>query len=31
MLHPQKRLDVKSVLELVMKRVIELRHLIVKW
>jgi len=31
MLHPQKRSDVLVVLELVMLRVVELRHLMVKW
>jgi MoxR-like ATPase len=31
MVHPQKRLDVKVVLELVMQRVIQLKHLLVKW
>ena len=31
MVHPQKRLDVKQVLELVMIRVVELKHLLVKW
>jgi IQ and AAA domain-containing protein len=31
MVHPQKRLEVKVVLELIMERVIQLRHLIVKW
>ena len=31
MVHPQKRADVLAVLEQVMRRVIELRHLIVKW
>jgi len=31
MVHPQKRLDVKMSLELVIRRVIELKHLLVKW
>ena len=31
MLHPQKRSDVKEVLEVVMTRVVELKHLLVKW
>jgi hypothetical protein len=31
MVHPQKRLDVKLSLELVIRRVIELKHLLVKW
>ena len=29
--HPQKRIDVKQVLEVVMARVIELKHELVKW
>jgi len=31
MVHPQKRSEVLVVLEMVMQRVLELRHLIVKW
>ena len=31
MVHPQKRLDVKMSLDLVIRRVIELKHLLVKW
>eukprot|EP01041_Mallomonas_annulata_P004376 gene4375-8717_t len=31
MIHPQKRLHVRKVLELVIKRVIELKHDLVKW
>lgn len=31
MVHPQKRIDVKMTLELVIRRVIELRHMLVKW
>ena len=31
MVHPQKRIDVKMALELVIRRVIELRHMLVKW
>mmetsp|Transcript_218 Transcript_218/g.256 ORF Transcript_218/g.256 Transcript_218/m.256 type:complete len:881 (+) Transcript_218:50-2692(+) len=31
MVHPQKRLDVKVVLELIIQRVIQLKHLLVKW
>ncbi|KAG5185735.1 hypothetical protein JKP88DRAFT_257381 [Tribonema minus] len=31
MVHPQKRMDVKMVLELVTRRVIELKHALVKW
>lgn len=29
--HPQKRMDVKVVLELVLRRLLELQHLLVKW
>ncbi|CAM9614506.1 unnamed protein product [Laminaria digitata] len=31
MVHPQKRIDVKMVLELVIRRVLELKHELVKW
>jgi hypothetical protein len=31
MVHPQKRIDVKQILEVVMIRIIELKHLLVKW
>ena len=31
MVHPQKRDDVLSVLELVIRRIIELKHALVKW
>lgn len=31
MVHPQKRIDVKQVLEIVMARVVELKHDLVKW
>lgn len=31
MVHPQKRIDVKNALEVVMCRVLELKHLLVKW
>lgn len=31
MVHPQKRIDVKRVLQVVMRRVVELRHRLVKW
>ena len=31
MVHPQKRIDVKMSLELVIRRVIELKHLLVRW
>jgi IQ and AAA domain-containing protein len=31
MVHPQKRMDVKMVLELVIRRVVELKHALVKW
>ncbi len=31
MVHPQKRMEVKTVLEVVMCRVIELKHALVKW
>lgn len=31
MLHPQKRLDVKTILELVQARVVELKHALVRW
>ena len=31
MVHPQKRIDVKMTLELVIRRVVELRHMLVKW
>ena len=31
MIHPQKRIHVRKVLELVIKRVIELKHDLVKW
>lgn len=31
MVHPQKRIDVKQVLEVVATRVVELKHLLVKW
>jgi hypothetical protein len=31
MVHPQKRIDVKQVLEVVMIRIVELKHLLVKW
>lgn len=31
MIHPQKRIAVKKVLDLVIKRVIELKHELVKW
>lgn len=30
MLHPQKRLDVKTILELVQARVVELKHALVR-
>lgn len=30
-MHPQKRIDVKQVLEVVATRVVELKHLLVKW
>ncbi|KAG7383978.1 hypothetical protein PHYPSEUDO_003147 [Phytophthora pseudosyringae] len=31
MVHPQKRIDVKQVIEVVATRVVELKHLLVKW
>lgn len=31
MVHPQRRIDVKQVLEVVATRVVELKHLLVKW
>jgi IQ and AAA domain-containing protein len=31
MVHPQKRIDIKMVLELVIRRVLELKHELVKW
>ena len=31
MVHPQKRIDVKMSLELVIRRVIELKHMLVHW
>lgn len=31
MLHPQKRIDVKTILELVQARVVELKHALVRW
>jgi IQ and AAA domain-containing protein len=31
MLHPQKRIDVKTILELVQARVLELKHALVRW
>ena len=31
MVHPQKRIDIKMTLELVIRRVVELRHMLVKW
>lgn len=31
MVHPQKRIDVKLSLELVIRRVVELKHMLVKW
>mmetsp|Transcript_33895 Transcript_33895/g.44710 ORF Transcript_33895/g.44710 Transcript_33895/m.44710 type:complete len:899 (-) Transcript_33895:293-2989(-) len=31
MVHPQKRIDVKMILELVIRRVLELKHALVKW